>query len=80
MKEHFYIFSNKPDFLNMGDLDASCESMEEVSGAPEQERDLSQRKSPNTGARLWDKVRGTLLRPKVTPGVGITEEVGLKEC
>ena len=53
----------------MGDVDISCESLEEVSGA---EQELTQRKNFNTGARLWDKVRGTLLRPKVMPGAGIT--------
>uniref|UniRef100_A0AAV2MT29 Rho-GAP domain-containing protein n=1 Tax=Knipowitschia caucasica TaxID=637954 RepID=A0AAV2MT29_KNICA len=33
----------------------------------ELERDLIQRKGLNTGARLWDKVRGRLLRQKLDP-------------
>ncbi|XP_072288612.1 breakpoint cluster region protein isoform X2 [Eucyclogobius newberryi] len=33
----------------------------------EPQRHSIQRKSPNTGARLWDRVRGTLLRPKLDP-------------
>lgn len=34
----------------------------------EQEEDGSERKAPSSGARLWDRVRSRLLRPKVKPG------------
>lgn len=30
-----------------------------------EEGDLAQRKAPSSGARLWDRVRSRLLRPKV---------------
>lgn len=34
----------------------------------EEDGDAAPRKTPSTGARLWDRVRGRLLRPKVKTG------------
>lgn len=41
------------------------EEEEGVDQPASQEGDLSQRKAPGPGARLWDRVRSRLLRPKV---------------
>ena len=35
----------------------------------EERGDMAPRKSTNIGTRLWDKVRQTLLRPKVNSGI-----------
>lgn len=42
------------------------ESVDQASSGLEEEGDAAPRKPPNTGARLWDRVRSSLLRPKVT--------------
>lgn len=34
----------------------------------EEEGDSTARKPPSTGARLWDRVRGRLIKPKVKTG------------
>lgn len=41
------------------------EEEEGVDHPASEEGDLSQRKAPSPGARLWDRVRSRLLRPKV---------------
>lgn len=47
---------------------SQCSPNEEEEGVDRptlEDGDLSQRKAPSTGARLWDRVRSRLLRPKV---------------
>lgn len=45
------------------------DSVDQVScGVAEEEGDTAQRKPPGTGARLWDRVRSSLIRPKVKTG------------
>ncbi len=41
------------------------DSVDQASSGLEEEGDAAPRKPPNTGARLWDRVRSSLLRPKV---------------
>lgn len=41
------------------------ESVDQVSSSLEEEGDTALRKAPRTGARLWDRVCSSLLRPKV---------------
>lgn len=41
------------------------ESGDQASRSLEEEGDTAPRNPPSTGARLWDRVRGRLLRPKV---------------
>lgn len=41
------------------------ESLDRTSSGLEEEGDTAPRKTPSTGARLWDRVRSSLLRPKV---------------
>lgn len=41
------------------------ESLDQASSGLEEEGDAAPRKTPSTGARLWDRVRSSLLRPKV---------------
>lgn len=66
--------------LRMSDFSPNEESVEQVSSPLEQDKDSAQRRSPNTGARLWDRVRGTLLRPKVASGVTNKEINGGLVC
>lgn len=47
----------------MSECNPNEESVEQAT--LEEDRDSTQRKIPKAGARLWDRVRGTLLRPKV---------------
>lgn len=47
---------------------SQCGPNEEEEGVDRpilEDGDLSQRKAPSSGARLWDRVRSRLLRPKV---------------
>lgn len=41
------------------------QSVDQAGSGPEEEGDSAPRKSPSSGARLWDKVRSSLIRPKV---------------
>lgn len=41
------------------------ESGDQACNGLEEEGDTAPRKSPSTGVRLWDRVRSSLLRPKV---------------
>lgn len=41
------------------------ESVDQASSGLEEEGDTAPRKPPSTGGRLWDRVRSSLLRPKV---------------
>lgn len=41
------------------------ERVDQASSSVEEEGDTVPRKPPSTGARLWDRVRSSLLRPKV---------------
>lgn len=41
------------------------ENADQASSGLEEEGDTATRKAPGTGARLWDRVRSSLLRPKV---------------
>lgn len=41
------------------------ESVDQANSGLEEEGDMALRKAPGTGARLWDRVRSSLLRPKV---------------
>lgn len=41
------------------------ESVDQANSGLEEEEDAAPRKVPSTGARLWDRVRSSLLRPKV---------------
>lgn len=41
------------------------EGVDQASSGLEEEGDAALRKPPSAGARLWDRVRSSLLRPKV---------------
>lgn len=41
------------------------ESVDLTNSRTEDEGDVNARKAASTGARLWDRVRSSLLRPKV---------------
>lgn len=41
------------------------DSVDQASSGVEEDGDTAPRKPPSTGARLWDRVRSSLLRPKV---------------
>ncbi|XP_044220355.1 PH_BCR_vertebrate and RhoGAP_Bcr domain-containing protein isoform X2 [Thunnus albacares] len=43
------------------------ESVDQANSGLEEEEDAAPRKLPSTGARLWDRVRSSLLRPKLDP-------------
>lgn len=42
------------------------ELMDQAEGRLEEEGDATLRKPSSTGARLWERVRSSLIRPKVT--------------
>lgn len=42
------------------------EIMDQAEGRLEEEGDTTLRKPTSTGARLWERVRSSLIRPKVT--------------
>lgn len=41
------------------------ESVDQASSGVEEEGDTALRKTPSTGAGLWDRVRSSLIKPKV---------------
>lgn len=47
------------------ELISSCAVEEEEKQEEDEEVDIGLRRSPSTGARLWGRVRSTLLRQKV---------------
>ncbi|XP_061672639.1 PH_BCR_vertebrate and RhoGAP_Bcr domain-containing protein isoform X2 [Syngnathoides biaculeatus] len=51
----------------MSDCNPSEESACQTINALEEEVDMTPRKPPSTGARIWDRVRSNLLRPKLDP-------------
>lgn len=50
---------------NMSQCNSNEEGAFQTVGALEEEVELAPRKLASTGARLWDRVRSSLLRPKV---------------
>lgn len=48
------------------ELISSCAVEEEEKQEEDEEMDIGLRRGPSTGARLWGRVRSTLLRQKVT--------------
>ncbi|XP_077417686.1 breakpoint cluster region protein isoform X2 [Vanacampus margaritifer] len=51
----------------MSECNSNEESVYETISALEEEVNVAPRKSPTTGARLWERVRSSLLRPKLDP-------------
>ncbi|XP_037115694.1 PH_BCR_vertebrate and RhoGAP_Bcr domain-containing protein isoform X2 [Syngnathus acus] len=51
----------------MSECNSSEDGVCETINALEEELDMAPGKSPSTGARLWDRVRSSLLRPKLDP-------------
>lgn len=47
------------------------ESMDQAGSCVEEEGDMVPRKPSGTGGRLWDRVRSSLLRPKVKMSTGL---------
>lgn len=41
------------------------EKVDRTDSGPEEEGDMTMKKPPVTGSRLWDRVRSSLLKPKV---------------
>lgn len=55
---------SRPERMSESNSD-EAESVDQTSSGLEEEGDTTQRKPPSTGGRLWDRVRSSLLRPKV---------------
>lgn len=49
----------------MSESNPNEESVDQANSGLEEEGDATPRKPPSTGARLWDRVRSSLLKPKV---------------
>lgn len=49
----------------MSESNPNEESVDQTNSGLEEEGDITPKKSQSTGARLWDRVRGSLLKPKV---------------
>jgi len=65
-EEHYGRMKTVSSKLMKEELISSCEVEEEEKQDEEEEVDIGLRRGPSTGARLWGRVRSTLLRQKVT--------------
>lgn len=65
-EEHYGRTKAVSSKLMKEELISSCEVEEEEKQEEEEEVDIGLRRGPSTGARLWGRVRSTLLRQKVT--------------
>ncbi|XP_039535801.1 PH_BCR_vertebrate and RhoGAP_Bcr domain-containing protein isoform X2 [Pimephales promelas] len=66
-EEHYGRMKAVSSKLMKEELISSCEAEEEEKQDEEEEVDIGLRRGPSTGARLWGRVRSTLLRQKLDP-------------
>lgn len=64
-EEHYGRTNAVGSKLMKEELISSCAVEEEEKQEEDEEVDIGLRRSPSTGARLWGRVRSTLLRQKV---------------